>query len=113
MSDIGEKQASDNPVVPHWLAIAWNEVRPRIIAIAAELMASVALLLVFAVFYLVTRLLVIVGVPIDFVARIEQVDRWAIFAVFTTFSVGFVGNAALGAYSQFTRMAKSVAERVQ
>jgi uncharacterized membrane protein YGL010W len=102
--DLGERP----PAQPYWFVVAWTEVRPRVIVIGGELIVSVALLFVFAVFFFLCRLLVVVGVPLSFVDKLELIDKWAIFAVFATFSAGFVFNAGLGVYGQVVGARKSV-----
>ena len=68
-------------------------------AIGAEIMVSVALLLAFAVFYLFLRLLIVVGVPAEELEFLKRSDLWAVKAVFLTFSFAFVVQSALGSFA--------------
>lgn len=95
-----------SPVQRYWWAEAWSGARPRFIATAAETIASAALLLGLAVFYLVLRLLAVAGVPDEEITSLKHVDFWAIYAVFATFSFGFVLQSISGVITQRKNLVK-------
>jgi len=93
-----EQISTVSTVQRYWWAEAWLRARPRFIAVATELIVSVELLLALGFFYLVFRLLILLGVPSDSLEFLERVDIWAIKAVFLTFSAAFVIQFTLEAY---------------
>lgn len=105
------------PVVPpvqrYWWDEAWVGARPRFIASAKEIILSVQLLLALAIFYMFSRLLIVVGVPADSVKILERVDFWLIFAVIVTFGLFFLLELIIGFRNQIRTSLKSATEKNQ
>ena len=100
-----------SPVQRYWWGKAWVGARPRFIASAKEIILSVQLLLALAIFYLFSRLLIFVGVPVESVKILERVDFWLIFAVIVTFGLFFLLELIIGFRNQITRSLKSATEK--
>jgi hypothetical protein len=88
-----------SPVQKYWWAEAWAGARARFVAVSAEIIANVGLLLGLAIIYLFLRLLIVAGVPAESIQFLERVDLWAVKAVFLTFSFTFVIQSLIGSYA--------------
>lgn len=97
-----EQTAAASSMQRCWWVEMWAGARPRFVAVGTELIISVELLLALGFFYLIFRLMILGGVPAESIEFLERVDLWAIKAVFLTFSIAFVIQFLLEAYSSIS-----------